>query len=84
LRLKIKGVSEDCLYYQMVNKRGIMPPAEHYLERIVHGYDYFGLDKSLLDRALAESWSDKKVTEQLRERHIRKGRPTLAHVEDWT
>ncbi len=78
LRLKVKGVSEDCLYYQMVTKRGIMPPSEAYLWSISAGYDYFGLDLALLNQALEESWSDKKVTEQLRERHVRRGRPQLA------
>jgi gamma-glutamylcyclotransferase (GGCT)/AIG2-like uncharacterized protein YtfP len=78
LKLKIDGVKEQCLYYQMSADRGIMPPAEHYLDVIRRGYEYFGLDLEILNRALEASWSDKKVTPHLRERHNRKGRPALA------
>lgn len=80
LRLKVAGVSEDCLYYQMTASRGIMPPSEYYLDVIRRGYEYFGLDVQVLNRALEESWSDKKVTDHLRERHVRKGRPQLAQL----
>jgi hypothetical protein len=61
-------------------RRGIMPPAEGYIDTIIRGYEYFGLDLSLLNKALEESWEDKNVTQHLRERHIRRGRPALAQL----
>jgi gamma-glutamylcyclotransferase (GGCT)/AIG2-like uncharacterized protein YtfP len=82
IKLKVKGVSEDCLYYQMNTKdkarRGIMPPSIAYIDTIIKGYEYFGLDLTLLNAALEEAWGDKQVTPHLRERHIRRGRPLLA------
>lgn len=84
LTLKVKGVTEECLYYQMHTKMGIMPPAEEYLQTILQGYEYFDLDQQWLDLALHESWNDKKITPMLRARHIRKGRPPLAQREDWS
>lgn len=76
--LEIDGVKSDCLFYQMRMSRGVMPPSEHYIETIAQGYRDFGLDLAYLDAALQESWADKKVTDTLRERHIRKGKPMLA------
>lgn len=73
-----KGAVEDCLLYQMRISKGIMPPAEAYLETIAQGYRDFDLDLAYLDAALQESWGSKKITETLRERHVRRGRPKLA------
>lgn len=67
------------LYYKM-NVRGIMPPAELYLNTIVQGYRDFGLDEyiPLLNRAVEHSYARKFKTPYLRNRHKRKGEPKLA------
>ena len=80
LKLKVNGVAEDCLYYQMNKRhsRAMMPPAEAYLQTIARGYEYFGRDRSLLDKALAHSWDDKNKTQWLKERYVKRGRQTLA------
>lgn len=72
------GQLEDVLFYQMQTKRGRMPPSQHYLQTIVDGYEDFGLDRRFLDEALQDSWEQKEVTRHLRERHDRRGRPSLA------
>lgn len=77
LRAKVKGVSEDVLFYKMGTKFGIMPPTETYFNTILAGYRYFELDERLLVEALHESWDDKKMTQALRERRHRKGYPRL-------
>lgn len=80
LTLKVKGVAEECLFYQMPSKRGhaIMPPSDSYLRTIQRGYEYFGLDLDELNKAVASSWDDKNKTEWLRERYVRRGRQKLA------
>lgn len=78
LLIEVDGRKEDCLFYQMRMSRGVMPPSEIYIETIAQGYRDFGLDLSRLDAALCESWSNKEVTEVLRERHVRKGKLPLA------
>lgn len=74
----LDGQLEDVLLYQMQTHRGIMPPSQAYLQTIVDGYCDFGLDPEVLDLALQEAWGGKDVTPMLRERHQRRGRPTLA------
>lgn len=78
--VKIGRKTRDVLFYQMRTNKGIMPPADYYLATIVQGYKDFDLDLEILDAAVAQSWADKKVTDMLRERHIRKGMPTLAQA----
>lgn len=74
LTLGIKGERHKCLYYQMgKNHRGVMPPSEWYLEIIMEGYHDFGLPLEPLEVALQEAWNNKKVTPELRKRHIRRG-----------
>jgi hypothetical protein len=80
LPVKHEGVVQDCMFYQMATHRGIMPPSEVYLDTIAEGYRDFGLDLSYLDVALQEAWSRKSITDRLRERHIKKGRPKLARA----
>ena len=80
LPVKHNGVVQDCLFYQMQTHRGIMPPPEQYLETIEAGYKDFGLDLAYLDAALQEAWGNKKITDMLRDRHVRKGRPKLARL----
>jgi hypothetical protein len=75
-----KRKPEQVLFYQMSTSRGIMPPSDGYLDTIAQGYRDFGLPLEALDEFLAAAWSDKKVTPMLRERHLRKGRPTLARA----
>jgi hypothetical protein len=67
----------DCLIYKM-NRKGIMPPSEHYFNIIKKGYDDFGLNLDKLNEALAASWDDKDRTPQLNARYDRNGRPPLA------
>jgi hypothetical protein len=74
----VDGRPEDALLYQLNMTRGVMPPSEEYLGMIVQGYHDFGLKLKYLDRALAESWNDKKVTWRLQQRHDNRGRPKLA------
>lgn len=73
----------DVLFYQMrpnadSSPLGTVPPSDGYLDGIVRGYRDFDLDIRWLDMALQESWAEKDWTQGMRERHIRKGRPTLA------
>lgn len=67
----------DCLIYKM-NRKGIMPPSEHYFNIIKQGYADFGLNTDKLNEALAASWDDKDRTPQLNARYDRNGRPPLA------
>jgi hypothetical protein len=70
----------EMLVYTM-NSTGIMPPSSHYLQVIKQGYRDFRMSKAAhkaLAAALAESWDDKAPTHVERQRHRRKGRPTLA------
>jgi len=76
-----EGESEDCLYYQMITKTGVMPPSQAYYNTMLEGYRWFGLDETLLNQALHDSWDDKNITVVLRDRHIRKGRPALKRID---
>jgi len=77
LTLGIRGKKHKCLVYKM-RERGIMPPAEAYLDVIVQGYKDFQLDLNHLDQALEYSWEKKNKTPYLRWRHHHKGKPELA------
>lgn len=78
LRMKVGERVRKVLFYQMGTDRGIMPPGQSYVDVITQGYKDFGLPLEALSDAVAGSWSDKKVTEFLRGRHDRKGKPRLA------
>lgn len=78
LMLRINGRDEKCLYYRMVHQFGVMPPTDKYLKTIEQGYEDFGLDKRLLDEALARSWNEKAKTDLLQRRWEGWGRPKLA------
>lgn len=80
LTIKRKGKKEQVLFYQMRMSTGVQPPSEFYLEVIAQGYRDFNLPLEVLDAALAESWSDKKVTPVLKARHIKRGSPKLAQA----
>ena len=76
LKFKFKNSSKvhSCLYYQMDQAiKGIMPPSDKYLDVIAQGYRDFGLPMDALDQALHEAWTDKEVTEELRQRRKRRG-----------
>jgi gamma-glutamylcyclotransferase (GGCT)/AIG2-like uncharacterized protein YtfP len=74
------GRMQDMLFYQMRMKTGIMPPTEAYLDTIAQGYRDFGLELAYLDVALQEAWGNKTITQELFQRHVRKGRPKLAQL----
>lgn len=74
-----RGEEISILWYKM-NSEGVMPPSQHYFDVIAQGFDDFGLDKSFLHEALERSWKGKNKTADLRERYLRKGRPSLARL----
>jgi gamma-glutamylcyclotransferase (GGCT)/AIG2-like uncharacterized protein YtfP len=78
IEVKVDGVYENVLFYQMRESVGIMPPGEAYLGTIVQGYKDFGLDLEILDAYLQESWGEKKITEVLARRRISRGEASLA------
>lgn len=77
-RITIQDKKYTCLFYQMRASRGIMPPSISYLDTIAQGYADFGLDPSILNTYLQESWEAKELTEHLLDRHERRGSPQLA------
>lgn len=73
-RLQVNGRERRCLYYIMNPiYRGVAPPSEGYLETIIEGYNDFGLDTAALNTAVEESWSNKRITRQVRESRARRG-----------
>lgn len=66
-----------CLFYQMRSERGVVPPGQSYLDSIVQGYRDFDLDLDYLDVAIQESWGNKKMTDRLRDRQIRRGETNM-------
>lgn len=73
IRLRTKdGQVHRVLYYQM-NRPGIAPPGEYYLDTIMEGYRDFDLDMSMLDEAVRRSYDDKHWTDHLRQRHEARG-----------
>jgi hypothetical protein len=69
---------EECLFYQMRFPHGIMPPTQDYYDRIAEGYRDFDLQMDTLENALAHSYEDKALTQQLWERRKRQGKPPYA------
>lgn len=80
-KVKVNGVEEDIMFYQMKKERGIMPPTEQYLDRIIRGYRDFDVPLAPLEDALQEAWDNTKITEGMQKRFIRSGRPKLATPE---
>jgi gamma-glutamylcyclotransferase (GGCT)/AIG2-like uncharacterized protein YtfP len=83
VRLKPGREPEQVLVYVM-NRTGIMPPWESYLDTIAQGYLDFKLDTYLwrLDEALEHSYDQKNKTAHLHNRWVKKGRPKLARPGD--
>lgn len=77
-RITIESKQYTCLFYQMRQKDGIMPPSESYLDKIATGYGDFGLDLLHLETYLAESWESKEPNEDIIDRQERNGWPRLA------
>jgi hypothetical protein len=75
--IEVDGKRHECLFYQMSWTKGIQPPNEYYAETIIQGYKDFGLDPEYLFAAIDESWNNKQITDRLRRRYERKGRPNL-------
>jgi hypothetical protein len=73
LLLKYKGKKQRCLYYQMTESRGVMPPGRYYYDTIVQGYKDFKLPLEPLYAALEEAWDEKKPTTQILNRYKRRG-----------
>lgn len=73
-----KKKKEKCLYYEMTATRGIYPPGQGYLNTIIQGYKDFGLDLEDLNLAVQESWGEKKPTEEIRARVLRRQDAELA------
>ena len=79
------GDPERCMFYKMCESgykdtpedRGISPPYLPYLDLIIDGYRDFGLDMSLLERAVRESDKEADKTIKLRQRWVRRGQPKL-------
>ena len=72
INVRIKGKQHKALFYQM-NRPGIAPPGEFYLNTIIQGYKDFSLDFNELDAAVARSYDEKEWTDSLRERHEARG-----------
>lgn len=72
IRTKSDGKEHRVLYYYM-KRGGIMPPSTYYLDTIAQGYKDFGLDLNCLDEAVRRSWTDKDATQELKDRHVRRG-----------
>jgi len=84
IKVQLRGQEpEDALVYVM-NRGGVMPPWESYLDTIAQGYLDFGLDTHLwrLDEALVYSYDHKNKTPHLRKRWENKGKPKLARPGD--
>ena len=74
------GQTHKVLYYKM-NRSGIMPPSEGYLNSIVEGYADFGIDQTRLVRALSHAWRRKDMTGFMRYRWDKAGKPKMARPE---
>jgi len=70
LTLRVNGEVQKCLYYQMTSN-GVMPPGEGYLNIIRQGYRDFGLNRDLLEEAVAYAYTRKDKGPQERSRYAR-------------
>lgn len=84
LTLAVDGVEQRCLYYRMVDQRGLAPPSAHYLDVVVEGYRDFGLDLDVLSRALDDSYHFAHHTRRTRQRHERAARRAAAVTNKFT
>lgn len=76
----------DCVLIYTMNSRGIFPPSELYLQGIEEGYADFKMGRAAwrkLNKALRQSWDDKKPSHKERERYQRRGKPRLALPPRW-
>jgi len=73
------GTTHKVLYYKM-NRHGIMPPSEGYLNGIVEGYGDFGVDTARLERAVEHSWTRKDMNEFMKRRWHNAGKPKMART----
>jgi hypothetical protein len=74
------GTPHKVLYYKM-NRSGIMPPSEGYLDCIVEGYGDFDIDTARLRRAVEHAWRRKDVNGFLSYRWNKAGKPRMARIE---
>jgi hypothetical protein len=75
------GETHQVLYYKM-NRSGIMPPGECYLDCIIAGYADFGIDTARLKNAVEHAWRRKDLTNSfMRYRWEKAGKPKMARPE---
>jgi hypothetical protein len=74
------GMTHKVLYYKM-NRHGIMPPSEGYLDCIVEGYADFGIDITRLKKAVEHSWRRKDLSGFMAYRWHKAGKPKMARPE---
>jgi gamma-glutamylcyclotransferase (GGCT)/AIG2-like uncharacterized protein YtfP len=81
IQIKRTPMGETEMLIYVMNSTGIMPPSDYYLRVIKQGYRDHRMPKAAhkgLNEAVRDSWDDKSPTYVERQRHRRKGRPTLA------
>lgn len=74
------GHTHKVLYYKM-NRGGIMPPSEGYLDCIIEGYGDFGIDTARLKRAVEHAWRRKDMNGFMSYRWQKAGKPRMARAE---
>ena len=85
IRIKRTPQGETEMLVYVMNSTGIMPPSQYYLNVIRQGYRDHQMPRAartVLNRAVAESWDDKAPSHLERQRHRRNGRPHLAKRPD--
>lgn len=70
IKLRYRGEEHRPLIYLMTST-GVYPPSAAYIEAIRDGYRDFALDQSYLDRAIVDSFNNKKPDSQTKERRLR-------------
>ena len=74
------GQTHKVLFYKM-NRHGIMPPSEGYLDCIIEGYADFGIDTRRLVRAVEHAWRKKDMNGFMSYRWQKAGKPRMARPE---
>lgn len=74
------GETHKVLYYKM-NRHGIMPPSEGYLDCIIEGYADFDIDTRRLRKAVEHSWRRKDLSGFMAYRWQKAGKPKMARIE---
>jgi hypothetical protein len=74
------GEQHRVLYYKM-NRHGIMPPSEGYLDCILQGYADFGIDTARLIKAVEHAWRRKDMNGFMAYRWEKAGKPRMARIE---